>query len=117
MYLDPNSSTPLFQQLHDAIVYDIATGQLSKGTTLSPVRKVAASFGINPATVKKAYDLLQEEGIVETRGRSGTVVTMSGANLDADFRALLLRAYAAGLTTAHVHALIDDLAATIQKEN
>lgn len=72
--LEPNSGTPLYLQLHDAIVADIVAGYLPPGTKLGSVRKVAADFGINPATVKQAYDLLQEEGVVVTKRRSGTIV-------------------------------------------
>ncbi|APT85555.1 GntR family transcriptional regulator [Corynebacterium aquilae] len=72
--VDPFSTTPIFTQLHDSIVKAIASGELAPGTKLNSVRMVAAEFGINPATVKKAYDLLQEEGVVVTHPREGTVV-------------------------------------------
>lgn len=72
--LDPNSPQPLFEQLHDAIVSRILSGELQPGEQLDSVRKVAARFGINPATVKKAYDLLQRNGLVTTSQRSGTTI-------------------------------------------
>ncbi|PIS62809.1 GntR family transcriptional regulator [Corynebacterium striatum] len=80
--LNPESEVPLFTQLHDAIVSAIAHGGLRDGDKLDPVRRVAADFGINPATVKKAYDKLVAEGLAETAGRSGTVVR-PGARTDA----------------------------------
>ncbi|MDU0478204.1 GntR family transcriptional regulator [Staphylococcus chromogenes] len=111
MYLDPNSPIPLFQQLHDNIVADIAHGRIEKGATLRPVRKAAASFGINPATVKKAYDLLQQEGIVETQGRKGTVVIMDGRDdIRKELARLITKAKAAGLSTADVRTLLEELA-------
>lgn len=72
--LNPESDVPVFQQIHDEIVLAIAHGQLSDGDKLDPVRRVAKDIGINPATVKKAYDLLVSEGLVETAGRSGSIV-------------------------------------------
>lgn len=72
--LNPESDVPVFQQIHDEIVLAIARGQLSDGDKLDPVRRVAKDIGINPATVKKAYDLLVSEGLVETAGRSGSIV-------------------------------------------
>lgn len=72
--LNPESDVPVFQQIHDEIVMAIARGQLSNGDKLDPVRRVAKDIGINPATVKKAYDLLVTEGLVETAGRSGSIV-------------------------------------------
>ena len=72
--VDPFSTTPIFTQLHDSIVKAVAAGELPPGTKLNSVRAVAQEFGINPATVKKAYDLLQEEGVVVTHPREGTVI-------------------------------------------
>lgn len=72
--INPGSEIPLFQQIHDQIVEAVAAGDLVEGQRLDPVRRVAADFGINPATVKKAYDLLQSEGIVTTARRSGSVI-------------------------------------------
>lgn len=72
--LNPESDVPVFQQIHDEIVVAIARGQLSDGDKLDPVRRVAKDIGINPATVKKAYDLLVAEDLVETAGRSGSII-------------------------------------------
>ncbi|MDK4269748.1 GntR family transcriptional regulator [Corynebacterium accolens] len=72
--LHPESDVPVFQQIHDEIVLAIARGQLSDGDKLDPVRRVAKDIGINPATVKKAYDLLVSEDLVKTAGRSGSIV-------------------------------------------
>ena len=63
--LNPESDVPVFQQIHDEIVVAIARGQLSDGDKLDPVRRVAKDIGINPATVKKAYDLLVSEDLVK----------------------------------------------------
>lgn len=72
--LNPDADVPVFQQIHDEIVLAIARGQLLAGEKLDPVRQVATDIGINPATVKKAYDLLVADGLVETAGRSGSIV-------------------------------------------
>ena len=72
--LNPDSDVPVFQQIHDELVLAIARGQLSDGDKLDPVRRVAKDIGINPATVKKAYDLLVSDGLIETAGRSGSIV-------------------------------------------
>lgn len=82
IHLDPSSSTPMFQQIHDRIIEGIARGELKHGDKLDPVRRVAAEFGINPATVQKAYDLLRADGIVVTEKRSGSLVTISSEPTD-----------------------------------
>ena len=85
--LNPESDVPVFQQIHDEIVVAIARGQLSDGDKLDPVRRVAKDIGINPATVKKAYDLLVSDGLVETAGRSGSIVR-PGAHTETQERQL-----------------------------
>lgn len=69
-----NSPLPVYQQIHDAVVQAIATGQLVYGDQLLSVRAVAQELGINPATVVKAYDLLKAEGLVVSHNRGKTTV-------------------------------------------
>lgn len=78
--VDPLSSTPLYQQIRDSIVVGIARGELAPGTALASVRRLATEFGINIATVGKAYDLLRAEGLVRTHRRSGSVVARGPAS-------------------------------------
>lgn len=87
--LDPDSPMPLYEQLHHSIVEAIANGDLAAGQRLDSIRRVAASFGINPATVKKAYDLLEEQNLVSTSPRSGTVVNPRPTRISAQHRAEL----------------------------
>ncbi|HKT56824.1 MAG TPA: GntR family transcriptional regulator [Microbacterium sp.] len=72
--IDPLSDVALYQQLRDRVVEGIAGGELRVGDQLAPVRTLAAQFGINIATVGKAYDLLRSEGLVRTNRTSGSVV-------------------------------------------
>lgn len=74
--IEPDSPVPVYQQLHDRIIEAIAAGDLADGAELESVRSLAKNFGINPATVKKAYDLLHSEGLIVTRSRSGSVVSL-----------------------------------------
>ena len=52
----------------------IRTGELPPGAPLPPVRKLAATLGVSPATVASAYRSLRQRGLVETAGRHGTRV-------------------------------------------
>jgi len=72
--VEPYSSVPIYQQIRDRVVELIAAGHLAPGDALTPIRSLAVAFGINPATVVKAYDLLREEGFVTSNRRVGTVV-------------------------------------------
>jgi len=72
--LSKGNGQPLFMQLHEQIVDRIAAGELTVGTRLPPVRRLAAQLGINHMTVAKAYKDLAEAGFVEGRAGGGTHV-------------------------------------------
>jgi DNA-binding transcriptional MocR family regulator len=52
----------------------VARGGLGDGAVLPPVRLLAEQLGVNRNTVAAAYRQLAERGVVEGRGRAGTVV-------------------------------------------
>lgn len=119
MYLtvDPDSPVPIAQQIHDGIVAGIVSGELQDGQPLLSVRRLAVEYGVNPATVKKAYDQLQEDGLVRTAARSGTVIArpkrpsvQQRERLREDLRATVRRALAQGFNVDDICATIDDLA-------
>jgi DNA-binding transcriptional regulator YhcF (GntR family) len=78
--LDPHSETPLYQQLRDRMVEAIAARDLAPGEQLASVRQVAVAFGINVATVGKAYELLRDEGFITTSHKSRSVVARGPAS-------------------------------------
>ena len=69
-----NSSTPLYEQIMDAIKKEIVTGNLKNGQKLPSVRSLSRDLKISILTVKKAYDQLGEEGFIETRQGLGSFV-------------------------------------------
>ncbi|MEU7616956.1 aminotransferase class I/II-fold pyridoxal phosphate-dependent enzyme [Micromonospora rifamycinica] len=52
----------------------IRTGALAAGAALPPVRALAATLAVSPATVARAYQELRQRGLVATAGRHGTRV-------------------------------------------
>ena len=72
--VDPLSEVPIYQQIRDRVVEAIAAGDLTRGQGLASVRSVSAEFGINPATVAKAYELLRADGLVVTNIRAGSTI-------------------------------------------
>lgn len=68
------SPVPPYEQLREQIAGLIATGELTAGTRLPPVRQLAADLGLAGGTVARAYRELDQGGLIEGRGRHGTVV-------------------------------------------
>lgn len=73
--IDPADRRPIYQQIVDEIKALIAQGVLQEGTTLAPVRQLAADLDVNLNTVATAYRVLQGEGLITVRHGSGAVIT------------------------------------------
>jgi GntR family transcriptional regulator len=69
-----NDSQPIYRQLRDRVVAMILDGTLKEGDPLPSARNVAADYRLNPLTVLKGYQLLADEGLVETRRGLGMFV-------------------------------------------
>ena len=61
------------------VAAQIASGALAGGTRLPTVRGLAEDLGLAVNTVARAYRELEAAGLVETRGRAGTVVVETNA--------------------------------------
>ena len=75
--VDSSSPVPVFEQLRAQIERLIVSGQFAPGSTLPPMRHLAADLGLARGTVSKVYDALARDGLVATAGRRGTVVLSS----------------------------------------
>jgi len=75
---DWNDGTPIYRQLREIVVTMILDGNLPEGGVLPSVRHIATQFQVNPLTVLKSYQLLVNEGVIESRRGRGMFV-LSGA--------------------------------------
>lgn len=69
---------PIYLQLYHQVIRRILDGNILEGDALPSVRKVAAEYQINPLTISKAYQMLQDEELVEKQRGKGLFVK-SGA--------------------------------------
>lgn len=65
---------PIYRQIRDQIAASLLDASIKDGEALPSVREVAASSSVNPLTVLKAYQLLVDEGLVESRRGRGMFV-------------------------------------------
>ncbi|WP_136519793.1 GntR family transcriptional regulator [Cellulomonas telluris] len=111
--VDPASPVPVFEQLRAQIERLIVSGRLPVGSTLPPIRHLAADLGLARGTVNRVYEALARDGLVETAGRRGTVVrrrvsrSAAASDLDAAADTLALVAEQLGLTPEDAHRALD----------
>lgn len=73
--IDRESSQATYEQICTQVAEGVRGGTLAIGSRLPTVRGLAASLGIAPGTVAKAYTELERSGLIVTRGRAGTFVS------------------------------------------
>lgn len=73
--LDYQSRTPIYEQIVNQIERLISLGILKPKQQIQSIRELATSLGINPNTVKKAYEELERRGAINTISTKGTFVT------------------------------------------
>lgn len=81
--VDLSSPMPPYEQLREQIAGLIAAGALRPSDRLPSVRQLAADLGLAGGTIARAYRELEQAGLVEGRGRHGTVVRHD-PNIDAE---------------------------------
>ncbi len=72
--LETGTNIPVFEQLRAQLSVMTAVGRLEPQSKLPTVRELAAALDLAPGTVARAYRELENDGIVEGRGRRGTFV-------------------------------------------
>ena len=79
--IDAASTVPPFEQVRIGVLAAVASGELVSGSRLPTVRALAEQLGIAVNTVARSYRELEGEGIIETRGRSGSFVRANGDDI------------------------------------
>ena len=113
--ISTTSMTPIYEQLLTQIEGMIASGTLAAGEGLPSVRAMAKELRISALTVKKAYDRLEEEGLVQTVHGKGTYVTglsremmaeQQRREIENELEQVVRKAKAYGLTQEELKSLL-----------
>ena len=109
--VDPAASAPPFEQLRAQLADAIRSGGIAPGERLPTVRRLAEDLGLAANTVARAVKELEAEGLVETRGRNGTVVRWSPDSgtreLEQAAAAFAARARSIGVTPEAARLLVE----------
>jgi DNA-binding transcriptional regulator YhcF (GntR family) len=87
--VDPSSTTAPYEQIRVQVIEAVRTGALAPGDKLPTVRRLAEDLGLAPNTVARSYRALEQDEVIETRGRQGSFVAATG---DATHRQVQLAA-------------------------
>lgn len=120
--IDETDRRPLYRQVVDEIKALIAAGELPEGSTLPPVRQVAADLGVNLNTIAFAYRELQKAGLIKVKhGAGATVISQiipqaADERLQAKLMPALTDLILSGLTRAEVMAIVNNALNTLTGE-
>lgn len=73
--LDYQSRMPIYEQIVQEIERYVALEILKPEQQIPSIREMASTLGVNPNTVKKAYDILESRGVIVTLSTKGTFIT------------------------------------------
>jgi DNA-binding transcriptional regulator YhcF (GntR family) len=107
--IEHGGPVPPFDQLKQQVRDAVESGRLVAGDKLPTVRGLAERVGLAPNTVARAYRELEAEGVLDTRGRSGTFVSAGGTDsaARAAAAAYVARTRALGIPDAEARRLVE----------
>ena len=73
--LDYQSREPIYEQIVTQIEKYVSLGLIKPAEQIPSIREMATALGINPNTVKKAYTILEQKGVIVTLSTKGTYIT------------------------------------------
>jgi GntR family transcriptional regulator len=69
-----NPHKPIYQQLADLLAAQLLDGSPPEGGAMPSVRALASQYLLNPLTVQRALQALDEQGLIDTRRGLGCFV-------------------------------------------
>ena len=118
IYIHPGDEIPIYRQIVRQVTDALAGGRLKPGERLPSHRELAAQLVIAPLTVKKAYDELEREGLIDTQRGRGTFVAETPPPRDPErtrerlreaARRLLTQATLSGVSLGEVQDLLTEI--------
>ena len=81
LVISNSSSVPIYEQIKNAIIEQIMSGELEENEALPSIRSLAQEIKISVMTIKKSYDELEKEGYIVSRQGKGTFVAPKNMEL------------------------------------
>jgi GntR family transcriptional regulator len=123
--INSNDGVPIYLQIVNQVKHMVASGRLTPGDEIPPIRSLAEQVVVNPNTVARAYLELERAGIVTKRHGTGTYIAEPVRPLPQRDRirilrqrvdALVIEAKHLGVELSEVIKLVRDRNAAIDQE-
>ena len=111
LIINHTSMEPIYEQIVAQIKAEVIEGTLTAGKALPSVRALSRELKISALTVKKAYDNLEEEGLVVTVHGKGSFIAAANQELlmeerrkelEKELEAAVQKARTGGLTVKEI---------------
>lgn len=111
IHISSSDGVPIYIQIVNQVKHLVASGRLSPGEEIPPIRVLAEKLVVNPNTVARAYLELEHGGIVTKRQGAGTYVaeTRSGLSRREKLKLLQPRADTLLVESKQLDVEFDDL--------
>ena len=101
---------PIYEQIVAQIKAEVIEGRMTAGDALPSVRALSRELKISALTVKKAYDNLEEEGLIVTVHGKGSFIAAANQELlmeerkelEKELEAAVQKARTGGLTAKEI---------------
>lgn len=112
-----SNDKPIFLQLADMIKSDIISGKMKASDKLESVRELAFKYSINPNTVQKSLQVLENEGLIITDRTNGKfiadnikqIATERKKTIDYEIRLFINKMQGFGLSLKEIKEQINNL--------
>lgn len=95
--LNYRDARPIYEQVKDGLRYLVVTGAIQEGERLPSIRSMASSLAINPNTIQRAYDSLEQEGYLYSVAGKGSFASPQ-SDVNRERRETLLKQFDAAAT-------------------
>lgn len=107
--------SPIYLQILLYLKRGMIAGSIIDGDELPSRRVLSALLGVNPNTVQRAYKLLEEEGLIQSRSGAKSCVAVTTEKLqriraellEEDARNIVVSLQQMGVSKEEAHTLID----------
>ena len=111
LIINHTSMEPIYEQIIAQIKAEVIEGRMTAGDALPSVRTLSKELKISALTVKKAYDNLEEEGLIVTVHGKGSFIAAANQELlmeerrkelEKELEAAVQKARTGGLTAKEI---------------